>query len=370
MAGPPQVLVVGHDASRTGAPGLALRWVRWAAQHGTADAAVWLVRGGPLVAEFADACPTTVGGQRAQRLRQQVDGGGFAARLADVVAAPRHPFDDPPIVLANTVAAWRSAAAVQRRSRLVLWVHELDHVAARILPEGERERLLRQTDHLIAEGARVAAMLCERWQVPTDMVSVVDSFVDPPLAGGAPGPRRADVVAVGSLTARKGPDAFVAATAELRRSLPDVRAAWLGGPLDGPVADLVRHDLAAGELAGAVELVGETDDVAPWLQPDSVLLHTAREDPAPVAVLDAAIRSMAVVTWDTGGAADLLRGAGLHDHVVAAGDVLALARTAGALLHDAGARDRAGRALRAAALERTTDRLAPQILAAAIGSAP
>lgn len=377
MAGPAQVLVVGHDASRTGAPGLALRWVRWAARHDAARTAVWLERGGPLVAGFEAVGPTTVAdgaGHRALRLLASGPGGTSAARIgtsAARIGAPRHPFADPPIVLANTVAAWRAGAAVRRRRRLVLWVHELDHVAERIIPAAERARLLEQTDHLIAEGDRVAAMVCDRWHVPAAKVSTVDSFVDPPAPSAPPaGPARADVVAVGSLTARKGPDAFVAVLAALRPARPDVRAAWLGGPAEGPIAQLVHHDLAAGRLTGAVELVGETDDVGSWLHPDAILLHPAREDPAPVAVLDAAVRAMPVITWDTGGAADLLRRAGLGDHVVAAGDVLAMARKARELLDDADARRSSGRALQAAALERTTDRLAPEILAAVIGGAP
>lgn len=372
MPSPPPVLVVGHDASRTGAPGLALRWVRWAVAHDAARPAVWLDRGGPLVPEFAALCPTTVAAGAHHHLRRRASGFPAAARLLRRVDAPRHPADRSPIVLANTVAAWSAAAAVRRRSRLVVWVHELDHVAERILG-GERESLLAQTDHLVAEGDRVAAMLRDRWGVPAHQVTVVDSFIDrptdPPATGSGPatGSPRADVVAVGSLTARKAPDAFVATVAALRTLRPNVRAAWLGGPTDGPVADLVRHDLASAGLTDAVDLAGETDDVAPWLSPGAVFVHPAREDPAPVAVLEAAMRGMAVVTWDTGGAADLVRRAGEDRSVVAPGDVLALARRTAELLADPDHRDAAGRALRSAAEDRTTDRLAPELLRAVIG---
>ena len=373
MSGRTEVLVVGHDASRTGAPMAALRWLRWASDTGSVDAAVWLERGGPLLPAFAAAAPTKVATGVRQRVAREAlarrGGAPWVERAAGRLAPATHPFGRSPVVVANTVAAWARAAATRDRSRLVVWVHELDHVADRIVARAERDRLLAATDHLLAEGDRVATMLVARWRVPSGVVSTVPSFADAPPSDAAPGPGH-HVVAVGSLTPRKGPDAFVAAVAELRRRRPDLRAAWVGGPTGSPTAALVEHDIAAADLGGAVELVGEVDDASPWLPAAGVLLHAAREDPDPIAVVEAALRGVPVVTWDTGGAADLLRRAGL-DHLVAApGDVLGLAERVEALLADPSARADAGAALRRAAAARTTEASAPALLAAIIGGAP
>ncbi|MCU1370372.1 MAG: glycosyl transferase family 1 [Ilumatobacteraceae bacterium] len=355
MAGPPQVLVVGHDASRTGAPGLGLRWVRWAGETGLARPAVWLDRGGPLVAAFEAAAPTQVA--------------RWAAPLGRLVPV-RHPLDRAPFVLANTVAAWATAASVRKRTQLVVWVHELDHVADRIVRPAQRTALLAETDHLIAEGDRVAAMLVQRWHVDPGRITVVPSFADPAGAPpAAPGPGRPDVVAIGSMSPRKGPDAFVAVLGALLPAHPELRAAWVGGPTTSDAADLVRHDLAAAGLGDHVRLVGEVDDATAWLAPGTILLHPAREDPDPVAVVEAALRGVAVVTWDTGGAADLLRSAGLGHLVAPAGDVLGLARRVDDLLRDPSARQAAGQALQQAAARRTTEHAAPLILDAVVGRA-
>jgi hypothetical protein len=361
MAARPEVLLVAHDASRTGAPILAQQWLRWAAADDRADVSAVLLRDGPLRPAFEAACPTRVRSHRLAGLDQLVS-----------LGSRRHgrPGSTRPIVVANTLAAW-PAAARRRRSRLVVWVHELDGVAARLLAPGQRDALIAVTDHFVAEGDRVAEMLVDRWHVPPAAVSVVDSSIPAPVVatGTAAGDGGHGLIGIGSLTPRKGPDAFVAVLAELARTRPALRGAWLGGPISSETADLVRHDRAAAGLGAQLDLVGEVDDVGPWLPPDGVLLHPAREDPAPVAVLEAASAGVAVVTWDTGGAAGLLRWAGLGHLVAPAGDLLGLARRAAGLLDDPGARAAAGATLQAAVAERTTDRHAPRILDAVLGRA-
>lgn len=355
-----------NDASRTGAPALALRWLRWVAASESADVEVWLDRGGSLAADFALLAPLRTRpdllaiGSRAGR------GSGSPAmvKLADRLGRPRSGHRSPPIVVANTLAAWRSAASVRRRTRLVVWVHELDHVAEQLLPPPERHRLLAETDHLIAAGSRVGEMLIERWHVPPAMVTVIDPFIDDDQFGCKAPSGHHHIVSVGSLVPRKGPDAFVAAMALIRARHPELRAAWVGGPLTSPTADAVRCDIAAADLEAHVELLGELPDATAVLPRDGIVVHTAREDPAPLAVLEAAVRAIPVATWNTGGAADLLDTAGLGHLVAPAGDLIGLAERVHLLLSDPAERTRAGRALQEAVGPRRTSVAGPRVLAA------
>ena len=244
----------------------------------------------------------------------------------------------------------------------MLWVHELDHTVGRIVSERRRDHLLAQTDRIVAVGPAVGTMVRDRWGVPPSDVTVLPSFADAPDPREQPPTGPHEVVAIGSLTARKAPDLFVAVVAYLARHHGPVDAAWVGGPLDGPTAALVRHDLGDSGAGRVTELVGEVDDTLPWLPADGVLVHVAREDPAPLVVLEAALRAVPVVTWDGGGAAELAHLAGRPDLVVPPGDVAALARRIAHLLDDAGDRARAGAALAAAAKARTTGAVAPRLL--------
>ena len=56
---PPQkLLVLGHDASRTGAPIFLLHLVRWLQRHGGMELEIVLRHDGPLLAEFQAVAPT------------------------------------------------------------------------------------------------------------------------------------------------------------------------------------------------------------------------------------------------------------------------------------------------------------------------
>jgi glycosyltransferase involved in cell wall biosynthesis len=169
------------------------------------------------------------------------------------------------------------------------------------------------------------------------------------------------------LVPRKGAEHVVALVALLARERPGIRAAWVGGDRTTPYADLIATDIASAGLAGAFALPGEVADVAPWWPTEGVVVHLAREDPAPLVVLEAGLQGIPVVTWDTGGAADLLRRAGLDELVAAPGDLVAVADAVRHLLEDSRARADAGGALRAASAERTVDHLARPLLDAVTG---
>ena len=371
MIAPPRVLLVGHDASATGAPLALLALVSWAHASGAAQIEVRLDRGGPLESALVELAPTTVTSARTRSVATVLDvvaGRMWGQGLRRALARRDHAVpDDGTVVVAASAASWPTAAVLAPPGRLVLWLHELDGVVDRLLRPAERRALLSKTSHIVAVGERVAAMVTERWGVDHDQVTVVDSFVDAPRteatapAEGA-GRQRCDVLAIGSLVPRKGAEHVVAVAALLARDRPSLRSAWVGGDLATPYADLIRADLAAAELGGSFVLAGAVDELEPWWPRSGVVVHLPREDPAPLVVVEAALRSVPVVTWDTGGAADLVRGAGLDELVVAPGDVAAAAAQVARLLDDPTARRAAGSALALAARDRTTDQQAPKLL--------
>jgi glycosyltransferase involved in cell wall biosynthesis len=360
-----EVLLVGHDASRTGAPELALSWLRWAVEIAGLPVRVVLLRGGPLEAAFAALAPTSTPGRLAAA--EPVLG---ARSHRPRLAWEARQFRGEPLVVANTLAAWEPAATVRHRSALVCWVHELDGVAEQLVARSRRAALIAQTDRYVAIGRHVQAMLIDRWGIDPGRVTVVDSFTGPPDDAAAPrsGPGRGlRILGAGSVVPRKGVDAFVSTIANLDRPLGPGEAAWVGGPLDGPFAQLVRCDRAAAGLDATLLLPGPVPSVAPWWPLDGVVLHPAREDPSPLVVLEASQRAIPVVTWESGGAADLVEAAGLGELVAPYGDLLGLAERVDALLADPDRRRAAGRAMQLAAVDRTVAVGAPAVWAAMAG---
>jgi glycosyltransferase involved in cell wall biosynthesis len=346
----PHLLVVGHDASRSGAPIQARTLLRWLAATETADIATLLLAPGPLVDDFAALGPTRVTPLAPLLARPAVTRLSTSRWLGSAGAAVGRLHQGPAdLVLANTLAALPAAVAVRGSRPVACWVHELDGVADRVLDADARHRLVGSVDRWVTAGARVAEMLVSRWGIDANRVQALQPFLEAmpaaayPPAGTGRAPR---VLGVGSMVPRKGVDAFVATMAVLARHHPEVQSTWVGGDLGTAYATQIRSDIAAAGLSTRIRLVSAVEDLDPYWSETAVVLHAPREDPAPLVVIEAAARGLPIVTWDTGGAADLLIGAGHPELVAPAGDVIGLARRVSRLLVDPAEQHRVGQALR------------------------
>jgi glycosyltransferase involved in cell wall biosynthesis len=280
---------------------------------------------------------------------------------------------DADTVLANTLAALPAAAAACGDSaRLVCWVHELDGVADRVLPPGSgRDAIVARVDRFLAAGPAVVDMLVGRWGVAPGRVVRADPFVDDPTDGPRPAGESARaaplLLGVGAIGARKGTDRFV----DLLASWPDgpdaPRGRWVGGDAASPAAAEARADIGAAGIGHRLELTGEVSDTAAHLDQARALVSVAREDPFPLAVLEAGVRGLVVAGTDSGGLSSLLADAGCADLVVGPGDLLGLRRVLDGLLSDPDRAATAGAALRGLVRDRhVTERAAPVVWSAVL----
>lgn len=342
---------VGHDASRTGAPASLLEFLRWLARtEPSVESRTLLLRGGPLLGEFAACSSTTVAGpagRLAVRVADVLDGLGAPSVLAAatrwVAGAPRRRGGEVDVEVLNTLAALDGGAG--RCARRVVVVHELDGVADRVLPAGaRRDRAVAGVDHWLAAGPAVRSMLVERWGIDAARVTTVPEFVRPVevpadrveecrvRSGTTTG--RALVVSCGEASARKGTDRFV----DLVRCLgegPDAPVgAWVGGTPTSVGWQELEFDRASAGLGDRLVTVTTTPDARGWIAAADVVVSTAREDPYPLVVLEAALAGRPVVAMDSGGVRSMLDGVGLGELVVDQGDVLGMARRVSELLGD------------------------------------
>lgn len=349
----PHLLVVSHDASRSGAPIQVRTFLRWLVATSTADVATVLLAPGPLADDFAALGPTRVAPWMSRLIRPAITPPSMSRWLGSAFAAVERFGSGPTdLVLANTLAALPAAVALGGPRPVACWVHELDGVADRVLDPNTRGQLVGSVDHWVTAGARVGEMLVTRWHVDADRVQVLEPFLErmPPAHRRPAGNGGASLVlGAGSMVPRKGADAFVATMAVLAHDHADVRGTWVGGDLSTAYAQQIRSDIAGAGLQARVRLAPEVEDLGPHWSECAVVLHAPREDPAPLVVLEAAARGLPIVSWDTGGAADLLVRAGHPELVAPAGDVAGLADRVSQLLADPDRRYRIGAALRHAA---------------------
>lgn len=339
------VLVVSHEASRTGAPRVAVDLLGvLSASHPTLLVQRW---GGPLAKELAYAAGssrseplsrTRVLLRRHRRTRPLARGVEQVAALW-VLATRR-----PDLVWLNTVlsASWVGPA---RRLGIpvVLHVHELEPMLSTVLDRYRLPaRLAAPGVRLVACSAAVADRLTEVCRLPPGAVTTIESVPRPDriarLATARPEEVTAGrtVVSCGTADERKGFDTWLemASIVLADPGHADVRFVWVGrAPAD---ADAIRT-----RHGGRVSFTGEMENPYPVLAAATVFTLLSRVDPFPLAVLEAMVLGRPVVVSAAGGMPDQVGDSGV---VVPVGDPVPAAAAVSRLLDDDAGRDRLGSA--------------------------
>jgi glycosyltransferase involved in cell wall biosynthesis len=160
---------------------------------------------------------------------------------------------------------------------------------------------------------------------------------------------------------RKGPELFVRTALTARRRSPDIdwRFLWVGGADSGGLESLVR----SADLGDLVEFVPHQPDPQQWFAAGDAFLLTAREDAFPLVCVEAALAGRPIVTFDNGGATELVRHSA-GGVVVGFPDVEGVADALSRLARDRSACAALGaRAQRFAQRNLTVDSVAPALLA-------
>lgn len=337
----PTLLVIAHEATRTGSPRVLLAQLRSALPRLDARVAVRLLAGGPLaddllaLADVADdrVTPTAV----------LVNGALAADRLDDL---------DPSVPVAIYVHEEGATLDSLGRSHL----ESLTARAQRVLCVSERVR-----HQLVRLGVapEAIAVVPPVVAVPSPPASAVDAARSG--LGVGPGAGSRLVVGCGEAGWRKGADLFVEAAARIAAADDSVRFAWIGRRVRsfGRVLEL---DVETLGLNGRLRLLDEVDDTAPHLAAADLLLMTSRDDPQPLVPLEAGLLGTPSVGFAIGGLCDFAAVGAAE--VVPYPDTTALAHLATTVLSDGARAARlAAEARRFAEEERSVDALGPRFLA-------
>jgi glycosyltransferase involved in cell wall biosynthesis len=348
----PTVLFVGHDAFRAGAQIALLHLVRWFSARGDCEVIIALKRSGELLPEFQAVAPTTVldmDGHRPRWARWHAwRAGSVWNRLA------RRRVD---LIYLNTVAALDVVADVRKRwaCPVVCHVHELEMSVRRFCGVERFQRTAPMIDVFIAASRAVATHLVHRFGIPAERVHVVYEGIALPeretltsAATRLAAPRvPADAFVVGgcgTLEWRKGPDLFVQTARLVQRAAPPgvpVHFLWVGGPTTGTEFEQLLHDATHLGVRDIVHFVGAQTAPATYLSRFDVFFLTSREDPFPLACLEAAAAGVPIVCFaDAGGMPEFVGSdAGI---VVPYLDASAAADAVLGLVHSPGRRKRLG----------------------------
>lgn len=187
------------------------------------------------------------------------------------------------------------------------------------------------------EGVRVGVRA--RWAVAHNCVDIDDfsppSDTERSEARARLGTKGPTAVCVGRLSPQKGQDVLLGAWRNVLQLVPESELVLVGP--SGP------SDFLPPQLPPRVRLVGQQDDVLPWLQATDVVVAPSRWDGHSIVILEAMACGRSVVATDVAGARESLGETGA---IVPVDDLKGLAEAIAARLVDSDLREREGRAAR------------------------
>jgi glycosyltransferase involved in cell wall biosynthesis len=329
------VLIVSHEATRTGAPLILLALARELVRRGKCAVRVVLQRPGEIADDFARCAPTL---KQADLLALGVQ----RNEAPELVAALFRKHAGRGVALCNTVCVSDYCAAFARHDVPVLaWLHELPTCIESIGRGAPLvEQIVAASRRIITPSRFVRRSLMQRYGIdPGQIVAVHNGIAAAPdLANREEARARVReelgllssarvVLGCGTLELRKGADLFVQAARQmLSAGLDDAWFIWLGAARDAELATWAAHDAGVGMREARVRFVGPRANVFPYFLGADLFLLTSREEPFPLVNLEALASGLPVVAFEgAGGAVEVLEGAGA---VVPYLDVAAMARAA------------------------------------------
>jgi glycosyltransferase involved in cell wall biosynthesis len=335
-----RVLLVTHEASRTGAPRVAVLVAQSLVRQGHSVRVVSRAHG-PLLTDFQSAAPTSV--EPLPRIRNKLWSWQLtrvvAYLLDTLIAIAMLARWSPDLIYVNTTAAGvYLRPALWLRRCVLLHVHESGAVATRLLAAVRAPQLDGVT--LVACSSSVQADLTAVVRRPVALLpSVPDGSSVRRLAEEPAEPSYNDsdlvVGCCGTVEYRKGPDLWMTIASRVVHAVPcqRVRFVWLGEVVE----PLPTENLTEAEA----EFIGPAANPYPHLRRFDIATLPSRDDPFPLVVLEAMLLGTPVVAFDVGGVAEQIGDAGI---VVPAGDIDAFAAAVLKLITDEDTRKRLGTA--------------------------
>ena len=354
------VLLVAHEASRTGAPILTYNLAKRLRSH--FNVVALLLDGGNLVADFEETCAAVVGPLSEARWH-----------LGEIKHLVKYVLAAYPVTFA-IVNSIESARAVPPLARSLVPTVMLAHeFATYVRPKSMMRQALEWATEIVFSAELVARSAREEYPVLKNrLVHVlpqgrcelpparerIDRPSTPPNLARIFRPAGAEDAAVvmgcGTVHIRKGVDLFIscaAAVAAMRPRRP-VRFVWIGHGYD-PEGDTdyscyLQDQIARSGLGKTVVIIDEISDLEAAYALTDVFFLSSRLDPLPNVMIDATLRGLPVVCFaGTSGMADILgAGAATRECVVPHLDVQAAARLIVELTSDEAKRRQLGDALK------------------------
>jgi len=302
------MIIIGHDASLTGAPIVLLNFVKWLVHEKNEPVFIILKKGGPLLNSYKALGNLYVWetdlGEKPIFFR-------ILNRIIDLQKRRKKRIvknalqNKPSLILSNTVVNGDIIEMFESQNIPVInWVHELENVIQLFNKEKGSDKSLQYSDHIIAASEAVKGNLILNHNIPAENISVFYEMVagrkELPHTGNKP-----DFVVggCGTLIHRKGFDLFlqVAHIIINKKEIKNIRFVWIGGDENSYSYKEFKREIGLLNLEPYITITGETTDPFAYYNSLDLFLMTSREDPFPLVNIEAAQCGLPIICFDKSG---------------------------------------------------------------------
>ena len=302
----PSILLLLHDVSLSGAPKSVLLVFEQLVQKGYSVTTVCLSGGGKLEARFKAISVNYYGMDSfakkpvydfQNRLKQKIFGEKVISEYEKVIhEISSFSYD---YIYANTIVTLPFGLQMKSKvnCKMILHIHELETVISEFFPNLLTEDI--HIDTYIVPSILNLKCLTDKFRIPDSKIVVIRETSDATLTIEKKKNvnSKISILMCGGAYWRKGDDLFLLIAKNILKSNDSIQFYWIGKQSEER-RRVNQADVEKLGLEGSVFFIEETEDPISWYLKSDIFMLTSREDPFPLAAIDAGMLGLPILCFE------------------------------------------------------------------------
>ena len=298
-----KILLISHEASRTGAPMLLLNLTKWlVVKKPNMAVSVLLVKGGDLESDFQKVTKTYI-----LNVNNEFDNYFYDTidKFQQRIRIFHYKWD---LVFSNTIVNGEVLQNFKyKKTKIVSYIHELKQSIDKYNTKGKVEGTLKLSNYFFCGSQIVRNTLINDFQVSPKITTVVNSFIDFKKQDYSKDPSKnitlrkklkidsstTVVGMIGSFDKRKGCDLFIETARKMKNK--DIHFVWIGADIRSSFLNKIK-DLK-------LSLIPPCEDYIKYYHLFDIFYISSREDPYPMVLVEASAFGIPIICFNNSGGA-------------------------------------------------------------------
>lgn len=303
-----KILLISHEASRTGAPLILLYLLKWLNKNiKNIQFDVLLIKGGAIACEFEKECANTFIFSEihkplkfseiiAKKILVKL---GIKQKEKELLFFENLASNNYDLIYANSIVSLPVAVKIKRNcqsSKLLVHVHELNTIIKMYSPDLSNYK--KYVDKYIAVSQQVKNNLIDNCDVHENLIDVIYEFGIVKEDAVGKDNKIFTIGASGNAHWRKGDDIFIQVANYINKNYPKAKInfVWVGNNLNNKY--IIEDDIEKLGLKGILSFVGEQTNPINFYKDFDIFLLTSREDPFPLVCIEAANLKKPIICFE------------------------------------------------------------------------